>query len=262
MRTNLGLIVFPFLLACSVPSVGSHGGFGDVQLSPTTRTPAKVAPSADNGESLAESLLGITLATLDSGLLEDGFGPAPPIAYNELRMAVARERSDNGRGDVIGLGAELSLKVTPDMFTRLGYWVLEGEDLGSASGAEVGRLSLGLGRIVPLTESTHLVGSLGLEWARDRKSSVNFFSLSHDGGEGLFGSDHSELGFDADLAVRHRMTDWLEIDGGIRGETLREDSVGGFGIVRFFLSSNVALYFEYEDVDEPTARLGLALLGG
>ena len=260
MRPILALLALSPLFACSAPPIGFHGGFSTVELSPSIRKPAEPAPSADG--TFAESLLDITLATLDSGLLADGLGPAPPLAYNEFRMALGRERSDKNPGDVYGLGAELSLKVTPAMFTRLGFWILEGEDFGSSSGAEVGRLSIGLGRIVPLSETTHLVGSLGLEWARDRKGSVNFFSLSHDGGEGLFGSDHSAFGFDADIALRHRMNSWLELAGGIRGETLRHDSMGGFGILRFFLGSNVAVYFEYEDVDEPTARLGLSLIGG
>ena len=260
MRPIFALLALSPLFACSAPPIGFQGGFSAVELSPSVRKPAKPIPRPDGSSS--ESLLEVASATLVAGLLADGPGPALPLAYDEFRMALSRERSDGSGGEAYGLGAELSRKVTPELFTRLGFWVLESEDFGSSSNAEVGRLSLGLGHIVPLAGSTHFVASLGFEWARDRKSSVNFFSLSHDGGKGLFGSDHSVFGFDADIALRHRMNSWLELTGGIRGETLRDDSVGGFGIVRFFVSSNVALYFEYEDVDEPTAKLGLAIIGG
>jgi hypothetical protein len=66
---------------------------------------------------------------------------------------------------------------------------------------------------------------------------------------------------DADLALRHRLAFWIELDAGLRAETLRKDSVGTFGNVRIFLGRNFALFAEYEAVDEPTFTVGISLLG-
>jgi hypothetical protein len=266
MRFALCCCLLSSLFACSTPSqkIGFQGGFDSVELATTSKAPPKSSPTSSRDgvkvKSLTESLLGISLAALDAGIFTGG--NVPPIAYNEVRMLVARERSSDFRAEVLGLGAELSLAITPQVFTRLGFWVLEGEDLGSVDGAEVGRFTFGLGHAIPLSESTHLVGSVGFEWERDRASSVNFFSLSHSSDDGLFGSNESEFGFDADIALRHRLNSWLEIDGGIRGETQRKDSAGAFGNLRLFITPNVAVFFSYEDVDEATARLGISLIGG
>jgi hypothetical protein len=261
MRLLLCLPLFAVSLACSSPSRSTVEpvGFAKAEWGVAPTPAASAADDRYNG--LANTLLGASLALIDDGVLASGDGPAPKIGYNELRMLVSRERSDEVREEAFGLGAELSCAITSRSYARLGFWILEEESLGLGDGAEVGRLNLGAGHIFPMTEATHLVGSIGFEWERDRKSSVNFFSLSHDGEDGLFGSTGSAFGVDVDFAVRHRLASWLEIDAGVRAETLREDSVGAFGNLRLFVGSRAALFVEYEDVNEPTIRVGFSLFG-
>lgn len=259
------LVALAALSACSSLAEQSvyQGSLDSIGLAVATSPSPVGAPLKDDAHGLGRGLVELTVAMLDAGYFDgDGsVGPAPDIAYTEFKMLAGRERSDDLHTEAFGLGAELSIAIAPATYTRIGFWVLEEENKDKIINSEIGRLSLGVGHAVRFTESTHLTGSVGFQWERDRWSSVNFFSFAHDSNDGIFGSTESEFGFDADLALRQRLTSWLELDAGVRIETLREGSTGAFGNVRIFLGRNAALFVEYEDVDEPTFTAGLSLLG-
>jgi hypothetical protein len=263
MRFFLCLCLVFASCSATEPTLGYRGGFNAVELAVTepAKEPGKsLGGRRDDGASI-EAIFGLSALLIDEGLFRGGLGPGAEIPYSELKLLAARERSDDERGEALGLGTELNLQITQSTFTRLGYWVLKEGEVGAGDGAEIGRLTFGVGYFFPLSNSTHISTSLGLEWERDRKGSVNFFSLASEGHEGLFGSKGSAFGWDLDLSLRHRLGKYLELDAGLRLETLREDSAGFFGSVRFFMTPNLAIYFDYEDVDEPTARVGISILG-
>lgn len=257
------LIALAALSACSSLAEQSvyQGSLDSIGLAVASSPSPESAPLKDDSHSLGRGLTELSFTMLDAGFFKGSVGPAPDIAYTEFKMLAGRERSDDIHTEAFGLGAELSIAIAPATYTRIGFWVLEEENKDKIINSEIGRLSLGVGHAVRFTESTHLTGSIGFQWERDRWSSVDFFSFAHDSKDGIFGSTKSEFGFDADLALRKRLTSWLELDAGVRIETLRESSAGAFGNVRIFLGRNAALFVEYEDVDEPTFTAGLSLLG-
>jgi hypothetical protein len=142
--------------------LGPFAGLDSVDLASTTTLGSGV--STDDSLGLSRGLAELSFAALEAGFFAGGPGPAPDVAYTEARMLAGRERSEEIRTEARGLGAEFSFAMTPTVYTRVGYWVLEEEDLGPAADSEIGRLSLGLGHVVPFTESTHLAGSIGFQW--------------------------------------------------------------------------------------------------
>jgi len=222
---------------------------GAVEVSTTS------AAAADTS-SLSEVLAEASLVAIGSGFLGDSLGTPAPVSFNELRFLMGRESPERSVIDAYGLGVEVSAMLAGGVFADLGFWVLE-EDAGKER--EVGRLSLGVGYAESLGEATAGYGRVGLEWERGRKQSVDFFSLVYDD-RTLFEGGDDELGANAEVGVRHRASSLLELATGVRGETLRKDSVGWFAEARVFLGKNLALRATFEDVDEETITLGLVVV--
>jgi len=211
---------------------------------------------AADGSSLSEVLAEASLVAIGSGFLGDSLGTPAPVSFNELRFLMGRESPERSVIDAYGLGVEVSAMLLDGIFADLGFWVLE-EDAGKER--EVGRLSLGVGYAESVGAATAAYGRVGLEWERGRKQSVDFFSLVYDD-RTLFEGGDDELGANAEIGLRHRANSLLELATGVRGETLRKDSVGWFAEARVFLGKNLALRATFEDVDEETVTLGLVVV--
>lgn len=219
---------------------------------------AHAAPAAppDDSPWVAESLLVGTLDLLSSGVFEGALGTPPTISFNEVRLMGAHEDGGRSGNEAWGLGVEMRALIHGGFFGDLGFWVLE-EDEGEEH--DVGRLAIGVGYAEALGEQTAVYARTGLEWERGRATSVNFFSFAYDD-DTLFGGDDNELGVTGEVGVRHRAAKWLELGGGLRGETLRKDSGGVFAELRLFVAPNVALLATWEDVDEETLQFGLSVV--
>jgi hypothetical protein len=188
----------------------------------------------------ASALLEASFRAIGAGLFENSLAETPDRTSNKA----------------YGLGVELSSMIDQGFYGDIGYWVLE-ESKGEEN--DVGRFSLGLGYAEGLGEATAAFVRAGFEWERGRKHSANFLSLIHED-DTLFGGDENEVGFSGELGLRHRASSHLEIVAGVRGETLRKDSVGWFAMLRGFITPNFALLVGFEDTDEETLTLGLAVV--
>ena len=204
----------------------------------------------------ASALLEASFRAIGAGLFENSLADPGPISFTEVRFLGARETPDRTSNKAYGLGVELSSMIDQGFYGDIGYWVLE-ESKGEEN--DVGRFSLGLGYAEGLGEATAAFVRAGFEWERGRKHSANFLSLIHED-DTLFGGDENEVGFSGELGLRHRASSHLEIVAGVRGETLRKDSVGWFAMLRGFITPNFALLVGFEDTDEETLTLCLAVV--
>lgn len=217
--------------------------------------PASPVKPTDS-ETGASALVEASLIAIGSGLFDDSLPDPGPISFTEVRFLGGRETPDRSSNKAWGLGVELSTMIDQGFYGDIGYWVLE-ESKGEEN--DVGRLSLGLGYAEALGDSTAVFARAGFEWERGRQSSANFLSFVYDD-ETLFGGDDNEFGVTGDVGLRHRASSHLELVAGLRGETLRKDSVGWFAQVRGFLTPNFALLVGFEDTDEETITFGLAVV--
>ncbi|MCC5879259.1 MAG: porin family protein [Idiomarina sp.] len=156
-------------------------------------------------------------------------------------------------GDLDGFALRGSFEFTEQLFATLDYEDLSGSNWNDGFGAssDTRELYLNLGYQFYQQGSTSLYATAGLAWY-EFKANYNFAGLP----ESSFSDD--DTGFNALIGVRHRFTEYLEVDASVRHVDIGGDSEQIFSLSgRYYINPRFSIDARYTRIDSDLSGVGI-----